>query len=198
MPYNFVIYVKRGEIMTKTNGESSYRRFLDGDKNRIERLVVRHSDELVRYAYCYVKNSAVAEDIMEDAFASLLVKWKRFSERDNLRAYLYKITRNKCLDYLRLHKRQAPLNDYENVLVAKDLFHDVMHEERNRTLYKFIQNLPPQYAEVLYLIYINECIVEEVGELLKKSKKQVYNLLSRAKTALKELLKKEGISYEDV
>ena len=184
--------------MTKTNGESSYRRFLDGDKNRIERLVVMHSDELVRYAYCYVKNSAVAEDIMEDAFASLLVKWKRFSERDNLRAYLYKITRNKCLDYLRLHKRQAPLNDYENVLVAKDLFHDVMHEERNRTLYKCIQNLPSQYAEVLYLIYINECIVEEVCELLKKSKKQVYNLLSRAKTALKELLKKEGISYEDV
>lgn len=184
--------------MTKTNGESSYRRFLDGDKARIEELVVKYSDELVRYAYCYVKNSAAAEDIMEDAFASLLVKWKRFSERDNLRAYLYKSVRNKCLDYLRFHKRQTPLNDYENVLTERETFRGVANRERNRTLYKCMQTLPPQYAETLCLTYINECEIAEVCAILKKSKKQVYNLLSRAKTALKKLLEKEGVLYEDV
>ena len=34
--------------------------------------------------------------------------------------------------------------------------------------------------------------------ILKKSGKQVYNLLARAKTSLKALLEKEGLDHEDV
>ena len=81
---------------------------------------------------------------------------------------------------------------------------DVMIEEegvaeraRNRTLYRCMNDLPPQYAEVLYLVYIEDRPIEQVCKLLKKTKKQVYNLLARAKTSLKVLLIKEGISYED-
>jgi RNA polymerase sigma-70 factor (ECF subfamily) len=60
-----------------------------------------------------------------------------------------------------------------------------------------LNQLAPQYAEVLCLTYLEENSVDEVCLLLKKSKKQVYNLLARAKTALKPLLEKEGISYEN-
>ena len=91
--------------MTERKGESSYRRFLEGDMNAVQELVEIYSDSLVRFAYCYVKDSAIAEDIMEDAFASLLAKRKRFQSGENLRAYLYKITRNKCIDYIRFRKR---------------------------------------------------------------------------------------------
>ena len=152
----------------------------------------------MRYAYCYVKDSAIAEDIMEDAFASLLAKRKRFSCGENLRAYLYKITRNKCIDYLRFRKKNLPLGDYESVLVGGDFTEELTERARNRTLYRCINELPPQYAEVVYLVYIEGRSIEETCALLKKSKKQVYNLLARAKTSLKELLKKEGISHEDV
>ena len=67
-----------------TNGESSYRRFLDGEERAIEELVLAYGDSLVRFAYCYVKDSAAAEDIMEDAFASFLAKRKRFKNSENL------------------------------------------------------------------------------------------------------------------
>ena len=69
---------------------------------------------------------------------------------------------------------------------------------RNRTLYKCMNELSPQYAEVLYLVFIEEYSIEEACKLLKKSKKQVYNLLARAKTSLKQRLEQEGFSYEDV
>jgi len=178
-------------------GESSYRRFLSGDMEAVTELVALYGDSLVRYAYCYVKDSVIAEDIMEDAFASLLVKRKQFFDGENLRAYLYKITRNKCVDYLRYRKRNLTLCDYEELLTAKDFTEKVAERAKARTLYKCINALPPQYAEVLYLAYIEENQIEEVCVLLKKSKKQVYNLLARAKTALKPLLEKEGIFYED-
>lgn len=184
--------------MTEKKGESSYRRFLEGDTSAVEELVLLYGDGLVRFAYCYVKDSVIAEDIMEDAFASLLSRRKRFQSGENLRAYLYKITRNKCIDHLRFSKRHVALYDYENVLVGGDFFEGVTERARNRTLYKCINELSPQYAEVLYLVYIEEYSIEETCKLLKKSKKQIYNLLARAKTSLKQRLEKEGFSYEDV
>ena len=91
--------------MSGRNGVCSYRRFLQGDVTALEELVREYGDALVRFAYCYVKDSAAAEDIMEDAFATLLVRRRHFSECDNLRAYLYKTVRNRCLDYLRKRKK---------------------------------------------------------------------------------------------
>ncbi len=184
--------------MTETKELVAYRRSLDGDTAALETLVKTYGDSLVRFAYCFVKDSATAEDIMEDAFASLLVKRRAFSCAEKLRAYLYKSVRNKAIDYLRFHRRHTPIEDVERVLVGGDLEADVVKRARNRALYRSIQALPAQYAEVVYLVYFEGREIDEACILLKKSKKQVYNLLARAKTSLKELLKKEGISYEDV
>ena len=184
--------------MSEKIGVSSYHRFLKGDATATEELMRTYSDALVRFAYCYVKSSAVAEDIMEDAFVTLLLRRRHFSDCDNLRAYLYKIVRNKCVDYLRIAKRHAALSDYENALFGADIEKDSIVRERNEKLYACMQRLPPQYEEVLYLAYFEDCGAEEIAKIVKRTKKQVYNLLARAKTALKELLEKEGISYEDV
>ncbi len=184
--------------MTDKNGESSYRRIVDGDVAALENLVKAYGDGLVRFAYCYVKDSATAEDIMEDSFAALLVKRKRFQDGENLRAYLYKIVRNKCVDYLRFHKRHRPLEDYERVLTFTDMEREIADKERNKTLYGCMQALPEQYAQILYLVYFEGYGVADVCGILKKSKKQVYNLLARAKNTLKEGLAKEGIFYENI
>lgn len=172
--------------------------FLLGNDYGLEALVRAYSDPLVRFAYCFVKDSAVAEDVMEDAFATLVFKRKRFHKGENLRAYLYKIVRNKCVDYLRAHKKQTPLDDVEYVLSAVDNETDLLRRENARTVYTCLQKLPPQYAEVLYLSYFEEYTIDELGRILKRTKKQIYNLLSRAKLSLKELLIKEGISHEDL
>ena len=51
---------------------------------------------------------------------------------------------------------------------------------------------------MLQLHYIEDFKVEYICEILKKSPKQVYNLLFRARASLKELLVKEGITYEEL
>ncbi|MBQ7912680.1 MAG: sigma-70 family RNA polymerase sigma factor [Clostridia bacterium] len=178
-----------------------YRRFLDGDNRALEQLVREYSDALIRFAYCYVKDSATAEEIMEDAFAALIIKRRRFDAADNLRAYLYKTVRNKCLDHLRFHKKQVPLADVERVLAIDgnaETENSLLRKENRRAVYEALQNLPSQYREILYLTYFEDCTADEASRLLRRTKKQIYNLLHRAKTSLKELLIKEGISYENV
>lgn len=184
--------------MSEKYGVGSYRRFLQGDDSALEELIREYSDALVRFALCLVKDGSVAEDVVEDAFATLLFKRRQFSERDNFRAYLYKIVRNKCFDFLRFHKRHTPLEPLENSLIGADIIKETETRERNATLWKRMNELPIKYKDVLYLVYFEGYKIETVSGIVRKTKKQTYNLLARAKAALKELLIKDGISYEDL
>ena len=166
--------------------------------NALEKLIRTYSDTLTRYAYCYVQDASLAEDIMEETFAALLVHHKHFHSEDHLQAYLYKVARNKSIDHLRKRKREVSLSDVEEVLYGGDVESRVIRDSLNQQIYICMQQLPAQYKEVIYLSYFEDFSNDEVCRLMKKSKKQVYNLLSRARVALKEIFVKEGISYEDL
>lgn len=183
----------------KDNGVSSYHRYLKGDKQALEELVAAYSDSLVRYAFCFVKNSARAEDVMEETIASLIVRRKRFSENAAFEAYLFRIARNKCYDYLRSSARGVlAIDDYENVLKSEDSEREILRREQRGQLYECLTKLKQEYRDVLYLTYFAGFSAEEVQKYLKKDRKQVYNLLARAKSSLKEALLKEGFEYEEL
>ena len=135
---------------------------------------------------------------MEDAFAALLAGRRHFRSPQQLRAWLYKTTHNKAVDYLRRHKREVPLSDVENVLSSVGPERHIALLERNRAIYVCMQRLPLQYRQVLQLTYFEDFSVAEICRIMRKTQKQVYNLLARAKVALKELLIEEGISHENL
>ena len=130
---------------------------------------------------------------MEDTFATVIASKRRFSPRATFKTYLYKIARNKCLDYIRFHKKFVPLSDLENVLTFDDA-EDAEKRERNRTLYECLQRLPREYRDVLQLTYLEGFDTQQVCSIMRKNTKQVYNLLSRDKKSLKILLEKEDIT----
>lgn len=168
------------------------------DNRDLESLLHAHGQSLIRYAYSITNSSAAAEDAMEDAFAALMVKGGSFQTEQQLRAWLYKVTRNKALDYLRRHRRESPLEDVENVLSSETMEDGVLLQERNRRLYLCLQALPLQYRDVLQLSYLENFEPDVVCTILHKTKKQVYNLLARAKVALREKLIEEGFTHEDI
>ena len=59
-----------------------------------------------------------------------------------------------------------------------------------------MNKLKPEYAQVLYLIYFEGFTNDETAQIMKKTKKQVIDLLYRAKAALKKQLEKEGYNYD--
>ena len=159
-------------------------------------FVSQYSDALVRYAYCIVSDSAVAEDVALDAIATFVF---RNGEKALSKAYLYRIVRNKAIDYLRFHRRFVPLEDMENVLsTGNEVEEKAEASERYDTLYRCMAALPTDYRDVLYLHYLEGMEVSDVCRAMGKNTKQVYNLLARAKTNLKTLLIKEGFDNEDL
>ena len=180
------------------NGASSYRRFLQGEEEALSEFVRIYSDALVRFAYTFVHDSAAAEDIAAEAVAVFYMKAKKFPDEAHLRAYLYKIARHKAIDYLRRNKNLVPLEDLENILSTESPEEDLFRRERDLVLYRCMGKLPQQYALVLQLSYLEDLPVKQVCTVMGLGSKQVYNLLSRAKTSLRNLLEKEGITREDL
>ena len=179
-------------------GVSSCRRFPQGSWSALEELIRAYSDALVRFAYGYVQDSAAAEDVVEDVFAVMFVRGKRFADEQAMRSYLYKAVRNRAVDYLRRHRNHVPLEDVENILYAGDT-EEAMHRKlRNEKLYLCLQKLPAQYREVLQLSYFDGFSLKESARIMGKTMKQIYNLHARAKDALRVLLEKEGITDEDI
>lgn len=176
-------------------GASSYHRYLEGDADALNDIVREYGDSLVRFAHAFLGDTAAAEDVMEDTFAVLIVKRKKFDERAKFGTYLFSIARNKCLDILRVKKRYAPLN--EDILHVGDLESDVILSEKRKVVRENMRYLPKDYRLVLELVYFDEFTIEQASVILRKNRKQIYNLLYRAKSALKEILYKAGFDYED-
>ena len=179
-------------------GASSYRRFPQTQEAVLDQMLIIYSDALVRYAYSMVHSAAAAEDIAAESMAILLTKHKHFRDEAHMRAYLYRIVHHKCVDHLRLNSHLVALEDVENVLGSGDPADDVLLKERNEAIYRCMQTLPNQYRQVLQLAYFDGFAVADICRIVRKSTKQVYNLLLRAKASLKELLEKEGITHEDI
>ena len=83
------------------NGESSYRRFLDGDTGGFDELVNMYHDALIYFINGFLFDITESEDVAEDTFMELIVHPKRFSFRSSLKTYIFQIARNKAIDRVR-------------------------------------------------------------------------------------------------
>ncbi|MBQ8295284.1 MAG: RNA polymerase sigma factor [Clostridia bacterium] len=186
-----------------------YHRFLDGDEQGLEQLISLYQHALLRFIYGYVRDVGLAEDVLTDVFLTLYYK-RSFKEKDGvaLKTYVFKIARNKALNVLKKRLRRKELSlesltqDGNFALedpVANASPHDALETvERNQALYAALAKLKKEYRETLYLRFFQNLSPEEIAKITNKNVKQVYNLLSRGKNALKEELLSGGFPYEIV
>lgn len=182
---------KTKEVQIMNNGESSYRRYLEGDKAAFEEVVRLYLDNLVFFIDRYVHDIYAAEDIAMDAFAYLLVYPGRYNFKTSLKTYLFMLGRSRAIDYIR---RRSKLQFTELTGAEKDDFYSleetVIADEAKRSLSRAIEELPPDMKAAVHLVYFEGQSYGEAGRVLKKNKKQIANLLSRAKVLLKDKLTK--------
>ena len=177
------------------NGASSYRRYLDGDEDAFGEIVKEYFDNLVFFVERYVRDPAVAEDIALDVFAQLAVEKHRYDFRVSLKTWLFMLGRSRAIDHLRRKKRLplAELTEAEQLPSREPGLEELLlADERKRVVSGALEQLGEEMRLVVHLVYFEELSAEEAGKVLKKNRKQVYNLLYRAKNALRAILVEEG------
>ena len=177
------------------NGASSYRRFLDGDESAFNDIMKELFRGLVFFIDRYVHDTHAAEDIAIDTFSDLVVHRHRYNFRVTLKTYLYMVGRSRALDYVK-HRRVI---DFVELSEAKDLTDEgqaleeiVLADERKRAVNAAIANLPEDMRVAVHLIYFEDMTYEEAAKIMKKNRKQVDNLLYRAKKELRIILGEDG------
>ena len=183
------------------NGASSYRRFLDGDDKGIVEIVGDYKDGLILYLNGYVKNIIIAEELAEDTFFRLMVKKPRYSGKSTFKSWLYAIGRNVAVDFIRHNSKllNTPIEDRENYLSEEQsLEQSYLKEERKIIVHQALSQLAPDYRAILWLVFFEGFSSKEAANILKKSDRQMKNLLYRAKQSLKSELDKEGFVYEEL
>jgi RNA polymerase sigma-70 factor (ECF subfamily) len=133
-----------------------------------------------------------AEDIAQEALMSLWINVKDKGVLPlNVQAYLFQTVRNRCYNYNKrekmkeqkaAHLRQLhPLseNAIEQALMQEDIFNKI---------YIHIQSLPPRYAEILKLSFVDELDTNEIAEQLQLTPNNIRNIKARALEKIRLLL----------
>ena len=177
------------------NGASSYRRFLEGDEGAFDEVMKELFHGLVFFINRYVGDVHTAEDIAIDAFSDLIVHKHRYNFKVTLKTYLYMIGRSRALDYIRHRKalELAPLSEAEDVMQEDGAPEEMIFaDERRGRVNAALAGLPEDMRVAVHLIYFEEMTYEEAARVMKKNRKQVDNLLYRAKKELRVILGEDG------
>ena len=179
-------------------GESSYRRFLSGDKEGLADVMKMYRDGLVLYLSSLVCSIDLAEELMEETFVKLYVSKPKFKGKSSFKTWLYSIARFTAVDYLRKHSNvsHSSLDNVDSVAGSENLEGNIIKSEEKRILHRAIRKLKPEYEQALYLTYFEDFSNRETASIMKKTEKQVRDILYHARKTLKAELIKEGFVYE--
>ncbi len=171
------------------------------DKAALTELVEKYRLPLTAFAFTYVRDEFLAEDIVSETIVRLLLKEPNLKSESALKTYLFSTTKNLAIDHLRKKKREKEFvlelkkkNDLEIVWFAEN---SLVQTEEKKELLSAISELGEKYRETLYLHYFEEMSIEDIAKTMRKSRKQIYNLLARAKKILSGKLEKGGERIEN-
>ena len=163
-------------------------------KDIFERLFSDYYGILVCYAQKYTKREDIAEDIVQDVFASLWEENRIFPSQANFRSFLYISIRNAAFDYLRHQNVESRY--IEEALTANRFLSDgsFQKEEVFRLLFKQIDLLPERCREIFLLHlegYDNDAIAKKLSLSIETVKTQKKRAMKTLRNNLKEKLQKK-------
>lgn len=158
----------------------------------LEHIYNQHARSVFNLALQYVQNTEDAQEIAQDVFVAVHEKIDEFRGDAAISTWIYRITVNKSLDFLKKKqrkKRWAKILPFGNTEEAPHFDHPgVLMEDKEamENLFRMINALPEQQKTALILSKIEQLSLKEIAEIMGMGTKGVESLLFRAKENLKK------------
>jgi RNA polymerase sigma-70 factor (ECF subfamily) len=183
---------------TPSDEERDVRAAVAGDRAAYERLVALHQDGVFNLCLRFTGDFDAADDAAQETFIAALRAIPRF-QGGNFRAWLFRITTNKCRDGYRAtaRRRQLPLEEEidhpaESFIAAGQ---PAPTPEQHLDLVSLhaairtgLDGLPHDQREALVLRDINGLPYEEIGAILNVGLGTVKSRISRARARMRDFL----------
>jgi RNA polymerase sigma-70 factor (ECF subfamily) len=158
-----------------------------GDETAFRLLTRRHAPRALALARRILRNEAVAEEIVQDAFLRVWVNAPRWRPQAQFRTFLYRVVVNLCLNEKR-RPQALPLEAAGDPVDPADPGTALEQRERDRKLAAAIDALPPRQRAAIALTYQEGLGNAEAASVLDTSVSAIETLLVRAKRMLRVAL----------
>lgn len=162
----------------------------------LEQTIDEYSDMLYKICFLILKNENDVKDVLQETFIKYMTKSPDFKSEDHKKAWLIKVSQNKCKEFLRFHKRHAavPLDEVEESISVTEGM-----DAYTTSILGLIWNLKYKLKSVVILYYIEGYSIKEVAQILSISESAVKKRLERARKELKAVAEVGGeLVYERI
>ncbi len=181
--------LQKAQILNLDDDFSLVKRFIDGDESAFAVLVQRHKEKVRNIVYLTMSSSNSVDDIAQDVFLTVYRNLNNFRFESQFTTWLYRITVNKCRDYMRKIKIR---NIFTPLKEAEEKTGDTTAPESNDIagiVQKAIRQLPEKLRVPLLLKDIEGMSYQEIAETVQCEIGTVKSRIFRAREGLKNLLK---------
>lgn len=174
-----------------------------GNSNAFAELYAATYKQQYRFAYQYVKDPYLAQDILQDLYIVVLKNIQTLKNPRFFVSWLHQICFRICFDAAKKQKKQAQELVYEDMEQVEALAsppktdasqnpeHKVLLEDQQITIMETVLSLPPQYAQVIIMRYYNNMGIDEISEAMDCSRSTTKRRIKKAKELLENLLESQ-------
>ncbi len=162
-----------------------------GDRSAFRQFYELFCEKVYNVAISYVQNKADAEEVTQDVFTKIFKSADKFKGTSEVSTWVYRITVNTALNYLKKKKRFSFLSFSNTEMDQPDFEHpEILLEKKEdaKALFKVIDTLPGSQKTAFILSFVEELPRQEVADIMETSLKAVESLLQRAKSSLRKKL----------
>ena len=166
-----------------------------GDADAFAFLVETYETSVYRLALRMCGNAHDAEEVAQEAFVAAWKGLPAFRGESKFSSWLYQLTTNAAIDFLRREKRHraaVPMEDEPEPAAPDTPQQAVEESEVRQALQQALDTLTPEHREIFLLRQMRQLSYEEIGRLLGLESGTVKSRLSRAKKQLREILTQKG------
>ena len=168
--------------------------------DEFKNLVLPYGKKLFHFARLLLKDDHLAQDAVQEVYLKLWSMRDGLVKINNLEAFATKMTKNWCLDRLKL-KKPLFIDNYtagfDHQKESLEPYKELERNEKIRNLYKILDTLPEQQKIVIKLRDIDGYDFEEIAEITELNEVTIRVNLSRARKKIREeLLKIDSYGFE--
>lgn len=165
----------------------------EGDPAAFEQLIKRYTGPVLNFAYRHLWDRQTAEDVTQEVFLRVFRAASGFEPRGGVRAWIFTIARNLCINEIKRLERFRRLREELGVRSSSPEPHtgheDLRNREQVEKLMTALARLPESQRTSLLLRVSEGLSYAEIAEVLSVSVPAVESLIYRARTQLRRLLK---------
>lgn len=171
-----------------------------GDQESFELLYNEEFEKIYRFVIFKVSDQTLTEEIVQDIFFSFWDYARQGGKIDNPVGLLYKIARNKIIDYYRksgVRPKVISLDSHEGYEISEsqvsgsDIEKELDVSFKIESIQAVMVELPDDYRDILIMRFMREMEMKEIAEAMEKSEGAVRVMIYRALKLLKKIADKQ-------